>query len=313
MPTSTLLSQENYLQQLSQYNFTPQNKAKTKMRCAIIHAADLSTIASSVLAQQFNIADISLIGPEAQIRAIAAKNDLNLANCEIIDSNSPNTSAKIAIQMVQNKHANIIAKGKIGTAAMMRCILKKENNLRSKRRISHIFLMTSPSYHKPFILTDAAINTQPDLSIKEHIIHNAIYAFDRLYNTAPKVAILSASELVNESMPSSIDAAILAKTFERNHVNTRCIIDGPLAFDNAFSIQAAQMKNIQSPVAGDADIFVAPNIDAGNIAYKQMRYMGEATGLGIVMGAKIPIILTSRAEDDVMSRLLSYDLASRLA
>jgi phosphotransacetylase len=198
-------------------------------------------------------------------------------------------------------------KGKLHTDELMEAVLDKDKGLRTGRRMSHVFVLDVPSYPKPLFLSDSAINIKPNLMAKKDIVQNAIDLFTSLGLGTPKVAILSAVEMVNEKIPSTIDATALCKMAQRGQI-TGGLVDGPLAFDNAISKEAAAIKGIVSDVAGDADILIVPDIESGNMLYKQLRYFSGAQGAGIVMGGKVPIILTSRA-GDAQSRVVSAALA----
>ncbi len=198
----------------------------------------------------------------------------------------------------------MIIKGNLHTDELMQAVIAKPT-LHTERRMSHVFVLFAPQYHKPLFLTDVAINIDPDLLAKKDIIQNAIDLFRCVHSgQVPKVAILSAVETVTQKLPSTLDATALCKMAERGQIRGG-VLDGPLAFDNAISKKAAELKSINSEVAGDADILVVPNIEAGNILYKQMRFLSNIQGIGIVLGAKIPIVLTSRAEDNLISRKAS--------
>lgn len=295
---------------LTKYNLP--HSAITSKRAAIVHAHDAITIQSNVISHHLGFIEPIFIGDSALIRNLAEAVDVDISQYEVIHSDTEESSAQHASSLAKENHVQILIKGKIQTATLMRHVLDRNNNLRTNKKMSHAFLVSSSTYHKPFILTDAAINISPDLDTKKDIISNSVNLFTKLYDKIPKVALLSASELVNTSMPNSLECAALCKMADRKQIEG-CIIDGPLAFDNAFSHESAKIKGINSPVAGDTDIFVVPNIEAGNIAYKQMSMMTDSLSAGIVLGSKVPIVLTSRSETDSIARAISCAVAAKIA
>jgi len=219
-------------------------------------------------------------------------------------------AAQLSVAMCREERAQAMMKGSLHTDEFMRAAMARETGLRTSRRISHVFVMDTPAYPRTLMITDAAVNIEPDLEDKVHIVQNAIDLAHALGILEPKVALLSAVETVNPKIKSTLDAAALCKMADRGQI-TGGILDGPLAFDTAVSAEAARVKNSKSPVAGDADILVAPDLDAGNMLAKQLEYLGGALSAGIVMGAKVPIILTSRS-DSAESRIASCAIASVL-
>jgi phosphate acetyltransferase len=252
-----------------------------------------------------------LVGPRAAIEAVAAAADVRLGDCELIEAETPHAAAAAAVRLCREGRAGALMKGSLHTDDLMAAVVARDGGLRGTRRISHVFALDVPSYHKALFITDAAINIAPDLITKADIIQNAVDMLHALGNAAPKVAILSAVEMVNPKIPGTLDAAALCKMADRGQI-TGAMLDGPLAFDNAISRAAAAIKKITSPVAGDADILVAPNLEAGNMIAKQLSYLAGADSAGIVLGARVPVILTSRA-DSVTSRLASIALARLLS
>ena len=252
-----------------------------------------------------------LVGPRRLIEATAAAAGDSLDGVEIIEADTPQTAAIAAVRLCRQGRAASLMKGSLHTDELMSAAVSREGGLRTSRRLSHVFAMDVPSYPKPLFVTDAAINIAPDLKTKADIVQNAAELLHALGNPMPKVAILSAVETVNVGIPSTIEAAALCKMADRGQI-TGAILDWPLAFDNAISPAAAAIKKIVSPVAGDADILLAPDLESGNMVAKQLSYLAGADSAGIVLGARVPIILTSRA-DSVASRLASVALAQVLA
>ncbi|BDG74320.1 bifunctional enoyl-CoA hydratase/phosphate acetyltransferase [Roseomonas fluvialis] len=252
-----------------------------------------------------------LVGPPALIEATAAAAGASLAACDIIEAATPHEAAAVAVRLCREGRAAALMKGSLHTDELMSAAVARDGGLRTARRLSHVFALDVPSYPKALFVTDAAINILPDLKTKADIVQNAVDLLHALGVTVPKVAILSAVETINPAIPSTLDAAALCKMADRGQI-TGAILDGPLAFDNAISKAAAAIKNIASAVAGDADILLAPDLEAGNMVAKQLSYLAGADSAGIVLGARVPIILTSRA-DSVASRLASVALAQVLA
>jgi phosphate acetyltransferase len=252
-----------------------------------------------------------LVGSEPEIRAVADEAGLDLKSYDIVDANSEEEAAAKSTEICRAGHAKALMKGSIHTDLLMRFVLQKEGGLRTSRRVSHVFIMEAPLYDRTLLITDAAINIYPTLEEKIDIVQNAIDLAHLLGNREPKVAILSAIETVNPKIVSTLDAAALCKMADRGQI-TGAILDGPLAFDTAVSEEAARVKHLSSPVAGRADIVIVPDLESGNMLAKQLEYLGGARLAGIVLGAKVPIILTSRA-DSAESRVASCAVASLLA
>ena len=252
-----------------------------------------------------------LVGPRDVMEKAATEAGITLDGCEVVEAATPAEAAATAVRLCRDGAAQALMKGSLHTDELMAAVVARDAGLRGARRISHVFAMDVPSYHKPLFVTDAAINIAPDLMTKADIVQNAVDMLHTLGNPLPKVAILSAVETVNPKIPGTLDAALLCKMADRGQI-TGALLDGPLAFDNAISRAAAQIKKIASPVAGDADILVVPDLEAGNMLAKQLSYLAGADTAGIVLGAKVPVILTSRA-DSVASRLASIALARLLA
>lgn len=283
-----------------------QVRGKPPIRVAVVHPVDLFSLAGAVEAAHAGIIDPVLVGPEHKIKQVAEDAHIDLSGCEIVATPHSHAAAATAVAMAARGEVDALMKGKLHTDEMMQAVIARESGLRTGRRISHVFVLDVPSYPKPLFLTDAAINIRPTLSEKKDIVQNAIDLFCTLGLGTPKVAILSAVETVNEKIPSTLDATALCKMAERGQI-TGGLLDGPLAFDNAISREAAAIKEIHSLVAGDADILLVPDIESGNMLYKQLRYFSGAQGAGIVLGAKVPIILTSRA-GDAENRVISCAL-----
>lgn len=263
---------------------------------AVVHPADIYSLGGAVEAAEEGIIVPILIGPKDKILAAAKEAKLDISKYTLLPTKHSHEAAEKAVEMARSGKVEALMKGKLHTDELMEACMRKETGLRTGRRMSHVFLLDVPSYPKPLLLTDAAINIAPTLMEKKDIVQNAVDLFHALGMGVPKVAILAAVETVNEKMPATLDATALCKMAERGQI-TDCQIDGPLAFDNAVSLEAATIKGIHSEVAGRADILVAPDIESGNMLYKQLRYFSGVQGAGIVLGAKVPIILTSRASD----------------
>jgi phosphotransacetylase len=252
-----------------------------------------------------------LVGPAASIKKIAASSGIDLGKLEIVDVPHSHAAAEKAVALVREGRAEILMKGSLHTDELMGAVVSRDGGLRTGRRISHVFIMDVPTYHKPLVITDGAINIAPTLEDKMDICQNAVDLAISLGLERPKVAILAAVETVTSKMPATIDAAALCKMAERGQIKG-AILDGPMAFDNAISKEAAATKGIQSPVAGDPDILLAPDLEAGNMLAKQLSFLANADSAGMVLGAKVPIILTSRA-DTVRSRIASCAVAVLVA
>ena len=278
---------------------------------AVVHPCEESALTGAVEAAQKGLIDPFLVGPAAKIKEVAESAGLDVGNLNIVDTQHSHASAVRAVELVREGKAEILMKGSLHTDELMSAIVSREGGLRTGRRISHVFIMDVPTYHKVLLITDAAINIAPTLEDKVDICQNAIDLAISLGLEKPKVAILAAVETVTSKMPATIDAAALCKMSERGQI-TGGILDGPLAFDNAISAQAAETKGIKSAVAGDPDILLAPDLESGNILAKQLSFLANADSAGMVLGAKVPVILTSRA-DSVRSRIASCGVAKLVA
>jgi phosphate butyryltransferase len=283
-------------------------RSHPKKRLVLAAAHDKHALEAVVNASQNGIVDAVLVGDEARIHEICQKQEFDISTFQVIDQPDVDKAAAIAVKMVRDKQADILMKGNLGTANLLRAVLNKEYGLRTGELISHLALFEVPSYHKIIGLTDAAMNIAPDLNGKVSLIRSAVGYFNKLGIDKPKVALLSAVETVNPDMKSSVEASMLAKMGDRGQIKN-CIIDGPLAFDNAVSKKSAELKGIVSPVAGDADLLVCDDIDAANGLYKAFIYFAGASCAAVILGASAPIVLTSRADSDE-TKLNSIALAA---
>lgn len=277
------------------------------VKTAVVHPCDALSLTGAVEAAKLGLITPILIGPRVKVEAAATAAGLDLAGLEIVDVPHSHAAAARAVELVRAGGADAIMKGKLHTDELMWPIIDGASGLRTERRMSHIYVLDVPHYPKPLFITDAAINIAPDLWAKRDIVQNAIDLAQALGVSQPKVAILSAVETVNPKIASTMDAASLCKMADRGQI-TGGLIDGPLAFDNAISKTSAREKGIKSMVAGEADILIAPDLEAGNMIAKQLIYLAGAEAAGIVIGARVPVILTSRS-DDTLSRLASCALA----
>jgi phosphotransacetylase len=279
--------------------------------CAVAHPCDKASLAGAVEAGELGLIEPILVGPAAKIREVAQKEGIRLSGIEIVDTPHSHASADKAVEIVREGRAELLMKGCLHTDELLSAVVARDTGLRTGRRISHVFLMDVPTYHKVLVVTDAAINIAPTLEEKADICQNAINLAVLFGEEQPKVAILAAVETVNSKMQATLDAAALCKMAERGQI-TGGILDGPLAFDNAISKEAAETKGIKSAVAGDPDILLVPDLEAGNILAKQLSFLANADSAGLVLGARVPIILTSRA-DSVRSRIASCAVAMMAA
>ena len=281
------------------------------IRTAVVHPVDQNSLLGAIAAARAHLIVPILVGPEARIRKAAAEAQIDLSPYEIVPTEHSEAAALASVAMARAGSVEALMKGALHTNELMHSVVDAEKGLRTGRRISHVFAIDAPRYPSPLFITDAAINIYPTLTDKRDIIQNAIDLVHALGIAEPRVAILAADELVNEGIRSTVDAAALCKMADRGQI-TGGLLDGPLAFDNAVSEEAAQAKGIISQVAGHAHILVVPDLEAGNMLAKQLQYLAEAHMAGIVLGARVPIILTSRA-DKTESRLGSSAIALLLA
>jgi len=273
----------------------------------VVHPCDESSLRGSVEAAEAGLIIPILVGPAAKITATARQHNLDIARFEVLDAAHSEEAAAKAVQLIHEAKGELLMKGSLHTDELMRAVTSSKTGLRTARRISHVFVMDVPTYAETLFITDAAINIFPDLDTKRDIIQNAIDLFTQTGLGTPRVAILSAVETVTAKIPSTIEAAALCKMAERGQI-TGGVLDGPLAFDNAIDPEAARIKGIQSPVAGRAQILVVPDLEAGNMLAKNLSFLAQADAAGIVLGARVPIILTSRA-DSVRTRMASCAVA----
>jgi phosphate acetyltransferase len=274
---------------------------------AVAHPCEESALSGAIEAGAKGLITPILVGPASKIVEVARKSGIDLGHVRIVDAPHSHAAAARAVELVRQGEAELVMKGSLHTDELLGAVVSREHGLRTARRISHVFLMDVPTYHKVLIVTDAAINIAPTLEDKVDICQNAIDLAVSLGVERPKVAILAAVETVTSKMPATIDAAALCKMAERGQI-TGAALDGPLAFDNAISREAAKTKGIRSEVAGDPDILVAPDLESGNILAKQLTFLANADSAGVVLGARVPVILTSRA-DSVRARIASCGVA----
>lgn len=274
---------------------------------AIVHPCSEYALRGAIESAEANLIDPVLVGPESKIREIAEQYNLDINQYKLISVEHSHEAAEKSVAMARESEVNALMKGSLSTQELIRAVLHKEYGVRTERRLSHVFAFDVPTYPRPLLVTDAAINISPDLDQMRDIVQNAIDLAHALNIEKPKVALLSAVETVTKDMNSTITAAALCKMADRGQI-TGGILDGPLAFDNAVSPVATEVKGIVSSVAGQADILVAPDLEAANILAKQLIYLADAQGAGILMGARIPIILTSRADSSI-ERMASSALA----
>ena len=275
---------------------------------AVVHPCDQASLAAAVEAAQEGIIAPILVGPGAKIVRVAAEHGIPIAGFALEDVPHSHAAAERAVALARAGKVAALMKGSLHTDELMEAVVRKAGGIRTERRISHVFIMDVPTYHKPLFITDAAVNIIPTLDDKVDIVANAIELAHALGIATPKVAILSAVETVTSRIPSTLDAAALCKMAERGQI-TGGVLDGPLGFDNAISREAAATKGIVSPVAGDADILLVPDMEAGNMLAKELTFLANADAAGIVLGARVPIILTSRA-DNLRTRLASCAVAA---
>ena len=274
-----------------------------------VHPCDESSLRGVVDTAQAGIIKPILVGPAAKIKETASKHDLDISGFEIVDAPHSEAAAAKAVEMIHAARGEVLIKGSLHTDELMRSVTARGTGLRTDRRISHVFVMDVPAYADTLFVTDAAINIFPDLDCKRDIIQNAIDLYTQAgVGTLPRVAILSAVETITSKIPSTIEAAALCKMADRGQI-TGGLLDGPLAFDNAIDMEAARIKGIKSDVAGRAQILIVPDLEAGNMLAKNLAYFAKADSAGIVLGARVPIVLTSRA-DSARSRMASCAVAA---
>jgi len=273
----------------------------------VVHPCAETSLRGAVDAAQAGIIKPLLVGPAATIANVARQSGLDIARYEIVDAPNSDAAAARGVQLIREGRSELLMKGSLHTDELLSAVVSRDKGLRTGRRISHVFIMDVPTYADTLFITDAAINIFPDLDAKRDIIQNAIDLYTQIGLGTPRVAILSAVETVTTKIPSTIEAAALCKMAERGQI-TGGLLDGPLAFDNAIDPEAARIKGITSPVAGHAQILVVPDLEAGNMLAKNLTFLARADAAGIVLGARVPIVLTSRA-DSVRARMASCAVA----
>ena len=279
----------------------------TPVPAAVAHPCEQTALEGAIEAGAHGLITPILVGPASKITEIATRHGIDLGKTRIVDAPHSHAAAAKAVELVRSGEAELLVKGSLHTDELLGAVVARETGLRTGRRISHVFIMDVPTYHKVLVVTDAAINIAPTLEDKVDILQNAIDLAITLGVDRPKVAILAAVETVTSKMPATIDAAALCKMADRGQIKG-ALLDGPLAFDNAISKEAALIKGITSEVSGDPDILLVPDLEAGNILAKQLSFLANADSAGLVLGARVPIILTSRA-DSVRSRIASCAVA----
>jgi phosphate acetyltransferase len=278
---------------------------------AVAHPCEETALSGAIEAGAKGLIRPILVGPAAKIKEIANKHGIDLGQTRIVDAPHSHASAAKAVELVRLGEAELLMKGSLHSDELLGAVVARETGLRTSRRISHVFIMDVPTYHKVLIVTDAAINIAPTMEDKVHIIQNAIDLAHAMRFPEVRVAILSAMETVNPKVPSTVEAGALCKMADRGQI-TGAILDGPLALDNAISLESVKIKNIDSPVAGRANVLIVPDLEAGNMLAKSLSFLAGADAAGIVLGARVPIILTSRA-DSVTTRLASCGIAALVA
>lgn len=288
-------------------------KEHPPIRTAVVHPTSANVLQAVYDSTQEQLIIPILIGPSNKINSAAEEANIDISQWELIDTEHSDAAAVKAVELAASGEVDAIMKGSLHTDELMSAVVSSDSGLRTKYRISHVYIMDVPTYHKPLFITDAAINIAPNAAAKADICQNAINLWHILYGNEPlpKVAILAAVEMVNLKMQATVDAAILCKMLDRGQI-VNGIVDGPLAFDNAINKEAALTKSISSPVAGDADILLVPEIEAGNMLAKQLTFLNNADAAGIVCGARVPIILPSRA-DSLRTGLLSCAVAVKMS
>lgn len=286
-------------------------KSKPKRKIAVAAAEDVAVLKSLKACMMEGIAIPLLIGDKDAIEMIAQSIDFDLNEVQIVhNAKGATVSATIAVSMVRKGEADILMKGFVSTGALLKAVLDKENGLRKNQILSHVAFFESPYYHKLLCVTDAAMNIAPDFDTKVHILTNAVEACHKIGIETPKVAVIAAVETVNPKMEATVHAAMMKTMNDRKQL-TGCIVDGPLAIDNAINKEAAAHKGIVSDVAGDCDVILVPTIEAGNMFYKALSFLGGATTAAVIMGATVPIVLTSRSDSEE-SKMLSIALSAAM-
>jgi phosphate acetyltransferase len=281
------------------------------MPTAVVYPCDASSLGGAIEAAKLGLIAPILVGPRASIEAVAKENKISISDFPIVDAPYSEAAAVAAAQLVREGKAEAIMKGSLHTDELMGAVVKRESGLRTGRRVSHCFIMDVPGHENALIITDAAVNIAPTLDEKVDILQNAIDLGHAMQLKEVRVAVLSAMETVNAKVPSTVEAAALCKMVDRHQI-TGAVVDGPLALDNAIDPEAARIKKIESPVAGQANVLMVPDLEAGNMLAKSLSFLAGADAAGIVLGARVPIILTSRA-DSVQTRMASCAVAALVA
>ncbi|MCX6301585.1 MAG: bifunctional enoyl-CoA hydratase/phosphate acetyltransferase [Bacteroidia bacterium] len=268
-----------------------------RKKLVLAAAQDQHSLGAVVRAWQDNVIEPILIGDKEGIQNICAENNYNISGLRIVHEPNVEMAVEMSVRMVNNNEGDVLMKGKVGTSTLLKCILNKEWGLRTGNLLSHFALFEVETYHKVIAVTDVAMNIAPNLKEKIAIINNSVSCLIRLGYTMPKVAVLGAVEMVNENMEATLHAALLSKMNQRDQIRN-CIIDGPLAFDNAVSIESARYKGIRSEVAGDTDLLLMPDIEVGNVLYKSLVFFARAKVASLILGARVPIVLTSRSDSE---------------
>jgi phosphate butyryltransferase len=270
---------------------------KPKRKLVLAAAQDQHSLSAVLRAWKDEIIEPIFIGDKEEIQNICSEYGYDISGLRIIHEPEIDKSVEMAVRMLSSKQADILMKGKVGTSSLLKCVLNKEWGLRTGNLLSHIALFEVDTYHKLIAVTDVAMNIAPNLKDKIAIVNNSVSFLNRLGYVMPKVAVLGAVEMVNENMEATLDAALLSKMNQREQIRN-CIIDGPLAFDNAVSLESAQHKGIKSEVAGDTDLLLMPDIEVGNVLYKSLVFFAKAKVASIILGAQVPIVLTSRSDSE---------------
>lgn len=269
----------------------------SRKKLVLAAAQDQHSLGAVIKAWHSNIIEPILVGDKEGIQKICESNNYDIKGITIIHEPNPEKSVETAVRMVSSKQADILMKGKIGSSVLLKCVLNKEWGLRTGNLLSHFALFEVETYPKVIAVTDVAMNIAPTLQDKIAIVNNSVACLNRLGYIMPKVAVLGAVEMVNENMQATLDAALLSKMNQRDQIKN-CIIDGPLAFDNAVSLESSQLKGIKSEVAGDTDLLLMPDIEVGNVLYKSLVFFAKAKVASIILGALVPIVLTSRSDSE---------------
>jgi phosphate butyryltransferase len=272
-------------------------EGRPRKKLVLAAASDQHSLGAVIKAWKDNIIEPVLVGDEEGIKNICASHNYDITGIRIINEPDSEKSVEVAVKMASSRQADILMKGKIGSATLLKCVLNKEWGLRTGNLLSHFALFEVETYHKVIAVTDVAMNIAPTLQDKIAIVNNSVACLNRLGYKIPKVAVLGAVEMVNENMQATLDAALLSKMNQRDQIKN-CVIDGPLAFDNAVSLESSQLKGIKSEVAGDTDLLLMPDIEVGNVLYKSLVFFAKAKVASIILGAMVPIVLTSRSDSE---------------